>query len=1067
MIVGSNVCGVQRVPDIKDIDKIEKMLEDLGQRELEMGEITEGDLLRMEQEHAVGRVPGGLEAPAPGAGAGAGFEGEETVSEGAGGEEDFAALLKDIQIGLEEEKELEGLMAAEEGEAPAEAPVEKVPGPQEEARAPEVEEPSLASVIEYIPEEAETTGEAPEVTETEAELPEEKPGVGLPGAEPSAAVEVEAESAVAQEGEIDLDLPEDFDLEDVAYEEKPSGGFIYSGEEEAAHPEGGAIPGEPGPPEAGAEEEAEEAAAEMEVPEIPEEPAVPEEVGEAGGLEEIQIPDLESLGLLYEEAGREEESLEEAPGQVMEMPPEEERAEKKAEAEAEKEGGIEALGSEELAGISGKEPVEAGPRATEEEFEFPEFELPELEKGEKAAAEEEAGIEIEEEIPEMPELGGEEAAPPSEEFPEEELLPGEPPAQELPPEELPEEAPMELADEDIVAIKAKLKQMSPQLASFVRDSILAGTLPVAIVNEMLRLLLEDAPEQEITSFVEQATGRQPAVRKPVPGIITVERKPGVLENIYQSLGPLVRVAGLFIIIMTILSIIFMLFIYKPMRARQYYSEGITYIKNAQYELAEQSFTRAREIYESVKKYDDFGWEYMISGNYDAARRKFEFGIKLDEGMRNLGIRLHMALLHNILGEYAEADRLYSEVLEKSPRTYEYIRLKGMNLIDWGKAEQPDKLDEAYNLFNTAFDEKPKLSDPLFKMLSISIFQEKAEDISALYEYITNRFPQDVDAAVYTDLASYFITHEQFEKVRDLLLRVLDRAPGYPEAHMAFAKYYKAIKNAQMQEEFLKSAIIYENDRPLKYPWDKRNRALLSSAYNDLGEIYAGMETPGMAAESIRYFEKAIDQNRRNMKAYFNLAQVYFYKAKNYRLATQYYEAAEAGGFQNYDLDYNLGLLYFYEHSFTKALNRWSRLSEVFPDNPNIEFAMGCAMLHLGTYSAAQGEFMLLSEVYDGLVKKLGEIKPWRAYHKRILLESAAVLNNLGVAYQKLAEETGNEEYQKESLLVLYKAGELADITGTERGKIQYNINYILHPDVIRSSMAVDDSLSNNYRFIAQ
>jgi len=1033
------------VPDIKDIDKIGKMLGDLGERELEIGEMTEGDLLRIEQEQSARGARGGEEAPALEKGAETRPGGEE-AAEGAQEEEDFAALLQDIQIGLEEEKELESLMAAEaqepaaeemepsagevqapaaeemepsevegikvpeletedqtlkgagpeveefpglEEEAPVETPAVKEPGREEDAEAfPEAEQPSLTSAIEYVPEEVEIPeaegGPPTEAPALEPEISKEMPVSEISGVELSEMPEVSAgeKGVQEEEEEIDLDLPEDFDLEDLAYEEKPPEGLVSTEEEKAVVSEGGAMTREPGLPETEAEK--------------------PEE-GTAEG------------------------------------PPEE-----------------------------------------EEEFEFPEFELPELETGEKAAAE--AGVESEEEIAEIPELEGEETVPPPEEFPEEMLAPTqlhaqEPPSEEfpieelppeeLPPEELPEEAPMELTDEDVVVIKARLKQLSPQVASFVRDSILAGKLPVAIVNEMLRLLLTDAPEQEIIRFVEQTTGQKLAVRKPVPGIITVERKPGALENIYRNLGPPVRVTGLFIIIMAILSVLFMLFIYKPMRARQYYMEGITYIKNAQYGLAERSFNRAKDIYESVKQYDNFGWEYMMSGNYDAARRKFASGIKLDEGVRNLSIRLHMALLHNILGEYADADRMYDEILKKSPRTYEYIRLKGMNLIDWGKVEQPDKLDEAYNLFNTAFDEKPKQSDPLFKMISISIYQENTEDIAVLYEYITNMFPQDVDAEVYTDLASYFIKHEQFEKVRDLLLRVLDRAPEYPKAHMTFANYYKAIKNRQMQEEFLKSAIIYENDRPLKYPWDKKDRALLSNAYNDLGEIYAGMETPGMAAESIRYFKKAIDQNRRNVKAYYNLAQVYFYKEKNYGLAKQYYEAAEAGGFKNYDLDYNLGLLYFYEHSFAQALDRWSELAEVFPGNPNIEFAMGCAMLHLAKYNAALGEFLLLSEVYDDLVKKLGEIKPWRAYHKRILLESAAVLNNLGVAYQKLSEKTGNEEYQKKSLLSLYKAGELADITGTERGKIQYNINYILHPDVIRSSMAIDDSLSDNYRFIVQ
>jgi NADH dehydrogenase/NADH:ubiquinone oxidoreductase subunit G len=82
---------------------------------------------------------------------------------------------------------------------------------------------------------------------------------------------------------------------------------------------------------------------------------------------------------------------------------------------------------------------------------------------------------------------------------------------------------VELSDEEIVVIKAKLKQLSPRVASFVRDSILAGKLPVSVVNEMLRLLLTDAPEQEIVEFIERTTGRKLAAEKAARLEASIER----------------------------------------------------------------------------------------------------------------------------------------------------------------------------------------------------------------------------------------------------------------------------------------------------------------------------------------------------------------------------------------------------------------------------------------------------------------------------------------------------------------------------------------------------------------
>lgn len=180
-----------------------------------------------------------------------------------------------------------------------------------------------------------------------------------------------------------------------------------------------------------------------------------------------------------------------------------------------------------------------------------------------------------------------------------------------------------------------------------------------------------------------------------------------------------------------------------------------------------------------------------------------------------------------------------------------------------------------------------------------------------------------------------------------------------------------------------------------------------------------------------------------------------------------------------DLNYNLGYIYYHEgleerreymreRKFNQALDRWSDLSMSMPDNPHVANAVGNTLLHLGANEAALGEFLMLSEVYDGLVEMLGEIRPWSDQHKRIALEAAAVYNNLAVASYGIAEQaestTQKAEYEKNALLALYKAGELADLMGAERGKIQYNIQKIIHPDIARARMAIHDNLSSNYRF---
>jgi tetratricopeptide (TPR) repeat protein len=980
------------VPDPKDLEKLEKVLGKLGEDELEIGQIEEGEYIPKE-------VP---EEPS----AGEQVPEKQVPTEG---ESDLDELLRDIEIGLTEEKELEE-RPEEAEEVAREVEPEHEPEPKEEISPPT--EPALGK--------------------EEYEIPEEK------GKE-EVEIEAPSEPEVETFDEEALDLPSDFDFGDLELREGPEEGVFKPGEKKEEPTE--------------AEEEEEAPAGEME-----EAPPVEEgiEIGEEAAAGEIEEPPS-----VEEEAPPVEEEVEleeEAPaGEMEEAPSVEEEKIEAAEFDLPTDFDM------------GDLEFREGP--PEEVFKEAAKEAPPVEEKEEEEIREEGVEEEELEMPELEELEifeKEEAATPEEGVEEEiseEMIPEI--EEELPPAEREKEAiEIELSDEDIVLVTTKLKQLDPNLAIRIRDVIIGETLPLDSMKEMIDLLISDAPEKELLKLVESVTGERIIPRARVPEVISIPRRPTAITRIAANLGPVVRVAGLFVIILAIVTILFMVFIYRPMRAGRYYKEGIELLRNEQYSEAEYDFEKAVEIYPKVKEYDKFGWEYMISGNYSEAMGKFNQGIERDERVKNLEIRLHLAMLDNILGNYNKADTLYDVVIDQKPKDYEFKKLKGLNLIDWGRIE-PEHLNASYNLFKDAYAENQKSPDPLFYMLYIHILRNDTENIAYLYNFLRERYPGSVNKEVFTGLAEYYLARDNVDPVRSLMTDVIQRNPDYPEAYYAFSKYYKKIKNKELQEELLKETVEVENERKLVYPWEVRNRDLLSNAYNDLGEIYAGMEITGMSAESIKYFKQAIEENEQNVKAYFNLAQVYFYGEKNYELARAYYERAKRMGFESNDLTYNLGVLYFYNKDFRKAIQQWSVMTETMMDNPNINFAMGSALLHLGEYSAALGELLVLDGEYDDLVQKLGEIKPWRAYHKRIVLEASHVSNNLGVAYEKLYETTGISEYQKKSLVSLYKGGELADIMGIQRGEIQYNINYIIHPEVIRSDMAINNDVSNNYRFFTQ
>jgi tetratricopeptide (TPR) repeat protein len=186
----------------------------------------------------------------------------------------------------------------------------------------------------------------------------------------------------------------------------------------------------------------------------------------------------------------------------------------------------------------------------------------------------------------------------------------------------------------------------------------------------------------------------------------------------------------------------------------------------------------------------------------------------DGKITSVDLRLHLARLENVLGEHEDADDLYEGVIDQFPGEYEYLRLKGLNLIDWGKSGERDRFEEAYTLFEEAFIEKPRRADPLIYMLDIQIFRGRREDtlesVDTLYQTLNTSFPQTVHEDVFTRLALYYLDRERFEDIRSILLSVLEENPTHPPAHYAFAEYYRLIGDQSMQEGFLNEAIRRED-----------------------------------------------------------------------------------------------------------------------------------------------------------------------------------------------------------------------------------------------------------------
>jgi hypothetical protein len=1086
------------------------------------------------------------------------------------------SVIPEEQPAMEVEEEAAGPEAPEDAVFPEEL-FEDALGPTEETgEIPVPEEPAFDEALESIaPEEPasmEIEEEAAGPEDLEVQLEEETlPGESAvePAAEPAA--EQGAEPAPEAIDESSLDLPDDFDLGDISAEERPP----FAGDEgkhEAA--EGG---------EAGTEAEGE----------------VTAEAGEAAAVEtprehaiSIDEPTVELEDLLFQEP-KEEGGLAEGEAEERLAPQTPEPGDELSFPD------LESLGVQEEALSEG-------------------LTLPEGIDEESAAAVLpgfDSDQEAERGVPEVEEITAEEAA-------------------------VSEGEVIELTEDDIGQIKAKLSTMSPVVAAVVQDIIVKSSLPAEAMNRVVELLILDAPEQEIIAVVERETGRKitvPPTRRPVP---VAARKPGFIGALAENIGPFVRASMLIGAILVVAAALFFVFFWNPYNASRHYRQALLSVEKNDWAQVEESLdivssyqSRSPQFFHGIRQYDNLGWNLMLAGQYSMAERVLERGVlkELDKnqsmqnikGVRNSSIFMRLAILYNILGRHGDSEEIYAFVLndlgglksshyqtaetvgqyqqpyiirlfddtdfiqrqKRSLREYRAVdsdqdRLRKMDEVTLrvaeriGEATSLSKTDEydfrmlrGENLMDTLWDNgidagsieeqrddialvqyqraaeiKRGEAAPYYKQLQVFIRRNDAAAVSRVTDMIGRRFPKARDEEVQTELATFLIANENFSRVRQLLLDALNKRGmvyPFPPAYVTFGNYHRAVGNRALQEEYLLAAVEAEFDRVLPsqwnfqdrklvswtdfdkqrtvarsiaeetpgeqltgtdflFPWDERNNGLLSVAYNGLGEIYARGESFENVAKAIRYFRRAIDPdagpqsekatfNAEVPEATFSLAQLYYYRVKDYQNALKLYKAYETAykesRFRNVngspyppyvnDLYYNLGYLYYNEMQnngrqvLDQALAYWSKLESLLPDNPHVQMAIGNTLLHKGAYESALGRFIYLAEVYDRLVEGLGEIKPWQDYDRRILGEAAAVYNNLGVAYQMLSEQRQIDNYQRNSLVALYKAGEYADLLGEDRGNIQYNIYYIIHPDVVRSDMKINDDLSDTYRFSVQ
>ncbi len=950
-------------------------------------------------------------------------------------------------IDIDEELAALGLEEAEAGTEEEPTPPEALEGEPAAAEPGAEEEPATPSPAAGEP----AAGEEEDEFEDFDDLVSGEELAGLTQFEPE-------ESEEAEElGAEDFEEPEEFDLSDFA------GDFDFSAEEAEV-------------PEFEGEEELEEAPAEEDFEEAfeAEEPAAEEPAAEEPAAEEPAGPETpetaEGEGLLAPEES-DEFSFDFA---------EEEIPEPAAGAESGEEAGEEGF----------EEPDIPAPGAGEgeEEFTFEDesFELPEGEDFEEPSAEAGGGEEVGEEDIDEFSLGDfgaefgvlEEAEEGAEE--EAELNPALDVSGAPPPAPEDAAAPeVELSDEEFAALQHSLNSLPLNLKIAVEEAIAEQRGGPERTERLVRMLVEGETARHIADVTGKILGRRievPRGYEKRTGVSFEKERQSFAYRFRENILPIVRVVGLTMLAIAVVTFLAYRFVYRPLHAGNLYEQGLGQIEADRYAAGNELFDRAVRVWPVKSRFYEYAESFQDKRRYDLARAKYEQALRRYPGDK-AGM-LGYAAMESDLSNYPRADELLrvylegtgfpgggyvqnrefmSQIMDMPPNAvprivgdpfdYDALLLRGDNFMAWAQ-EDSQYYENARRAYALALQHHGRRPELMFSFLEYFIETDNAEEVLSLTREFQADARLEIDTEAYARLGGYLLDggrrmggaqgRQMLDFASPVLMRAVrvarERGLMLPSAHYHLARYYRDLDQPVDERIALDNAHGQFDALAARGPLERRQVAQYIDTDARLGEYYYRREEYLTAREhftdAIERYQRARDRGTVEAEPRFgrlhaSYADLLYYVSREYGEALANYAIAEENGYSTRDIDYKQGFIFYREAEYQQALEHFFDAAGDYTQNRSVLYSTANALYHRDTLGAARGYYAELLEVLEaereGIQNLLLEED---SQHRGLIEYLIKVQNNLGVTLQRLAQRSPqNGEVSSQGLEYLTAASE--------------------------------------------
>ena len=626
-----------------------------------------------------------------------------------------------------------------------------------------------------------------------------------------------------------------------------------------------------------------------------------------------------------------------------------------------------------------------------------------------------------------------------------------------------------------------IKNLSPLTRYHVLDAILNEKLDQASMRELLEALDSEKSNEDITELINRELGLS----------IKEYGKSGILElipipNSLKDYAHIIRVAAVFLILFVGIVLLSYQFVYKPIKANEYFKKGLADIYKGAYNNAEINFAQGNKLKpKQIKWFNRYGKAYIERERFDSALAKIEGALNIKP--RDFDSRVLFGYYYRSKGEkqlseedYIKGEELYNDMISyvsKKNQLKTVYDERGILMISRAKnLSQANYYDNAYNNYIQMINLFGDNVIARKRAMLIRIYQDNYKQVKALQEHINNLKSGYIDDDVYPKLARYLLNNNDFYGSRTLLEKILKKYPSNLEAIIGYADYQARLKHYEKARDILVNTALpmFENN-----PY-RRGKEFV---YNMLGQIYYNL---GEFGNSINNFNAALEINKTYPDANYNLANLYFYQDKDYEKAKEHYQLAYDNlppELRGDKLLYNLSWIYYLNNEFDRAFEGFNALFQKNPSNSVVSYALGNSLLHLDRANLANGFYRNALNQILSRREKLGRLEMRTESDFFLLSYLASLYNNMGVSYAYNSTIENNAQNEREAFKNFVLASEYFDQIRTSNidlermekrtiilennniGVATYNIMAIQSKRNLKDAVMIDDYIPKDIYYV--